>query len=42
VELPLDREDVVTIMNTLWDIQRDLDHVIDLLEENDEAEEDDA
>ena len=43
MELPIEREDVVAIMNALWDIQRDLDLVIALLKEDDEPEEaDDA
>jgi len=43
-ELPLDREDVVTIMESLFDIRADVRRVIRLLEEDDEeeAEEDDA
>lgn len=43
-ELPLDRDDVVTIMATLFDIRTNVAHVIELLEEDDEeeAEEDDA
>jgi hypothetical protein len=43
-ELPLDRDDVVTIMGALFDIRADVGHVIRLLEEDDEeeAEEDDA
>jgi hypothetical protein len=43
-DLPLDREDVVTIMGALFDIRADVGHVIRLLQEDDEeeAEEDDA
>jgi hypothetical protein len=43
-EPPLDRDDVVTIMATLFDIRADVRHVIGLLEEDDEeeAQEDDA
>ena len=43
-ELPLDRDDVVTIMGALFDIRVDVGHVIWLLEEDDEeeAEEDDT
>jgi hypothetical protein len=43
-ELPLDRDDVVTIMVSLLDIRANVAHVIQLLEENDEeeAEEGDA
>ena len=40
---PLDREDVVTIMETLLDIRSTLDRLVDLLEEEDgEAEEEDG
>jgi hypothetical protein len=38
-ELSLDRDDVVTIMEALFDIRVKLVRVIDLLEENDEEEE---
>jgi hypothetical protein len=43
-ELPLDRDDVVTIMGALFDIRADVGRVIWLLQEDDEeeAEEDDA
>jgi hypothetical protein len=43
-QLPLDRDDVVTIMGALFDIKVDVGRVIRLLEEDDEeeAEEDDA
>ena len=43
-EPPLDREDVATMMATLFDIRADVRRVIQLLEEDDEeeAEEDDA
>lgn len=44
-ELPLDRDDVVTIMGALFDIKVDVERVIRLLEEDDEEEaqdEDDA
>jgi hypothetical protein len=44
-ELPLDRDDVVTILATLFDIRADIRHVIRLLEEDDGEEaqnEDDA
>jgi hypothetical protein len=43
-ELPLDRDDVVTIMASLLDIRAKVAHVIWILEENDEeeAQEDDA
>jgi hypothetical protein len=44
-ELPLDRDDVVTIMESLFDIRVGVGHVIRLLEEDDEEEtreEDDA
>jgi hypothetical protein len=43
-ELPLDRDDLVTIMGALRDIRAGVRHVIGLLEEDDEeeAEEDDA
>jgi hypothetical protein len=43
-ELPLDRDDVVTILGALFDIRADVGHVIRLLQEDDEdeAEEDDA
>jgi hypothetical protein len=44
-ELPLDRDDVVTIMESLFDIRVGVVHVIRLLEEDDEEEtqgEDDA
>jgi hypothetical protein len=37
-ELPLDRDDVVTIMGSLFDIRADVRHVIRLLEEDDEEE----
>jgi hypothetical protein len=43
--LPLDRDDVVTIMEALFDIRAGVVHVIRLLEEDDEEEapeEDDA
>ena len=39
-ELPLDREDVVTIMKALFDANRKLDRlIIELLGEDDEEEE---
>jgi hypothetical protein len=38
-ELPVDRDDVVTMMATLFDIRADVRHVIRLLEEDDEEEE---
>jgi hypothetical protein len=38
-ELPLDRGDVVSIMEALFDIRRDVQRLIDLLEENDGEEE---
>jgi hypothetical protein len=38
-ELPLDRDDVVTIMGALFDIRADVGHVIRLLEGDDEEEE---
>jgi hypothetical protein len=38
-ELPLDRDDVVTIMGALFDIRVKLGRVISLLEEDDEEEE---
>jgi hypothetical protein len=38
-ELPLDRDDVITMMATLLDIRADVQHVIRLLEEDDEEEE---
>jgi hypothetical protein len=37
-KLPLDRDDVVTIMGALFDIHVDIEHVISLLEEDDEEE----
>jgi hypothetical protein len=39
VELPLDRDDVVTIMVTLARIDGKLDRVLELLEDEDEEEE---
>jgi hypothetical protein len=36
--LPLDRDDVVTIMGALFDIRADVGHVIRLLQEDDEGE----
>jgi hypothetical protein len=43
-ELPLDRDDVVTMMATLFDIRVYVEYVIELLEDDDEeeAQEDDA
>jgi hypothetical protein len=43
-ELPLDREDVATILGAMFDIHLDVERVIRLLEEDDEeeAQEDDA
>jgi hypothetical protein len=43
-ELPLDRDDVVTIMEALFDIRVGVRHLIGLFEEDDEeeAQEDDA
>jgi hypothetical protein len=43
-DLPLDRDDVVTIMGALFDIRVGVRHLIGLFEEDDEeeAEEDDA
>jgi hypothetical protein len=43
-ELPLDRDDVVTMMATLFDIRADVRRVMRFLEEDDEeeAEEDDG
>jgi hypothetical protein len=43
-DLPLERDDVVTIIGALFDIRADVGHVIRLLQEDDEeeAEEDDA
>lgn len=43
-ELPLDRDDVVTMMGALFDIRAGVRHSIGLLEEDDEeeADEDDA
>jgi hypothetical protein len=41
-ELPLDRDEVVPILRALFDIRADVGHVIRLLQEDDEAEEDDA
>jgi hypothetical protein len=38
-ELPLDRDDVVTIMESLFDIRADVGYVIKLLEGDDEKEE---
>jgi hypothetical protein len=38
-ELPLDRDDVVTMMAALFDIRSDVERVIRLLEEDDEEEE---
>jgi hypothetical protein len=38
-ELPLDRDDVVTMMEALFDIRSDVEWVIRLLEEDDEEEE---
>jgi hypothetical protein len=38
-ELPLDRDDVVTMMETLFDIRADVRRVVKLLEEDDEEEE---
>jgi hypothetical protein len=38
-ELPLDRDDVVTMMETLFDIRADVRRAIRLLEEDDEEEE---
>jgi hypothetical protein len=42
-ELPLDRDDVLTTMGSLFDIRADIRHVIRLLEEDDgeEAQEED-
>jgi hypothetical protein len=39
VELPLDREDVVTIMTSLMRLDAKLDRVLGLLEDDDEEEE---
>jgi hypothetical protein len=43
-ELPLDRDDVLTTMGSLFDIRADIRHVIRLLEDDGEEaqEEDDA
>ena len=42
-EAPLDREDVVSIMEVLFDIRKSVDRVLDLLEEDDgEEEEEDS
>jgi hypothetical protein len=38
-KLPLDREDVVTIMASLFDIRAGVAYVIELLEADDEEEE---
>jgi hypothetical protein len=37
-DLPLDRDDVVTMMGALFDIHADIDYVIRLLEGDDEEE----
>jgi hypothetical protein len=41
-ELPLDRNDVVTMMAALFDIRSDVERVVRLLEEDDEEEEEDC
>ena len=42
-EAPLDREDVVSIMEVLFDIRKGVDRVLELLEEDDgEEEEEDS
>jgi hypothetical protein len=41
-EAPLDREDVVSIMEVLFDIRKGVDRVLDLLEEDDGEEEEDS
>jgi hypothetical protein len=38
-DLPLDRDDVVTMMGALFDIRTEVRYVIRLLEEDDEEEE---
>jgi hypothetical protein len=38
-ELPLDRDDVVSIMEALFDIRGRVNHILFLLEEEDDGEE---
>jgi hypothetical protein len=38
-ELPIEREDVLAIMNALLEMQRKLDRILQLLGDEDEAEE---